>query len=396
MEQITYSSVIYSIEVLMQLMSIQTDILIIGGGLAGLTTALHLQREGLEVLLVEKYRYPHHKVCGEYLSNEVTPYLQWLEVDIRTLNPTLIDKLELSTISGKSIITDLPLGGMGISRFTLDNFLYQKFIAKGGKIIFDAVLTINNKGESFFTELHSKDIIVSKHVIGAYGKRSGIDLKLKRKFIQIKSPFLAVKSHYSGDFNPKVVALHNFKGGYCGVSKVEDEKINICYLADYHTFMKHKSLLAYQENVLYRNRELRKIFESSKLLFEQPLVISQLSFGTKEAVKDHILMIGDTAGLIHPLCGNGMAMAIHGARICAELLQQFSTGRIKTREELENKYKSAWNFHFKYRLKTGTALSALLRKEKLSDLAIKAMISIPGILPAIIRRTHGKTLTVNA
>jgi flavin-dependent dehydrogenase len=35
-------------------------------------------------------------------------------------------------------------------------------------------------------------------------------------------------------------------------------------------------------------------------------------------------MIGDTAGLIHPLCGNGMAMAIHSAKIVSKLIGTFN------------------------------------------------------------------------
>ena len=376
-------------------MSIHTDILIVGGGLAGLTAALHLQREGLQVLVIEKYQYPHHKVCGEYLSNEVLPYLQWLGADVLTLNPALISRLQFTTVTGNSINTTLPLGGMGISRFRLDHFLYEHFIAKGGTVIFDSVLSITNEGENFRTEISLKDTIYSKHVIGAYGKRSGIDLKLKRPFIQTKSPFLAVKAHYAGEFDRKLVALHNFTGGYCGVSTVEDHKINICYLANYQTFSKYKNITAYQENVLYKNRRLKAVLENSTPLFEEPMVISQIAFGPKEAVVNHILMIGDTAGLIHPLCGNGMAMAIHGAKICAELLKQWSDGKITSRTELEKKYTTAWNTNFAYRLKTGTILSNLLKKEKLSALAMKAMTVIPGILPAIIRKTHGKTLFVN-
>lgn len=376
-------------------MLIQTDILIIGGGLAGLTAALHLQREGLAVTLVEKIKYPHHKVCGEYVSNEVLPYLQWLDADPLSLSPTLISKLQFSTLAGKSITAKLPLGGFGISRYSLDNFLYQKFSSKGGQVIFDVVTCVSNEQEQFLVNITSGDQISAKHVIGAYGKRSGIDLKLKREFMQVKSPFLAVKAHYKGTFDDDLVALHNFRGGYCGVSRVEDQKINICYLADYHTFMKHKSVLAYQQQVLYQNKALEEIFERTELLFEKPLTISQLSFGPKEAVVNHILMIGDTAGLIHPLCGNGMAMAIHSAKICAELLTGFFRGTIKTRNELEKQYSALWNLHFKSRLRTGTMLSALLRKEKLSALVMGAMVSMPAILPMIIRKTHGKTLTVN-
>ena len=47
------------------------DVVVIGGGLAGLSTALILAKENYSVLLLEKETYPYHKVCGEYISMEV-------------------------------------------------------------------------------------------------------------------------------------------------------------------------------------------------------------------------------------------------------------------------------------------------------------------------------------
>ncbi|WP_158795676.1 NAD(P)/FAD-dependent oxidoreductase [Pedobacter sp. L105] len=376
------------------MVNFQTDILIIGGGLAGLTAALHLQQAGLEVILVEKNTYPHHKVCGEYISNEVLPYLKWLDADPEVLLPTAIKRLHFSTLSGRSMTTSLPLGGFGLSRYSLDHFLYQKFISKGGTVIHDTVVSVNHEND-FRVMTQDEKQISAKQVIGAYGKRAAIDIKLKRGFMQHKSPFLAVKAHYSGEFCSDIVGLHNFSGGYCGISKVENEKINICYLADYPTFKKYKNITAYQQQVLYQNRHLEKIFESCNLLFEAPLTISQLSFGTREAVTGHILMIGDTAGLIHPLCGNGMSMAIHSAKICSELLIQFFRGTIKSKAVLEKLYISSWNAQFKSRLKMGNTLSAILKKERLADVVLSGMLRVPSLLPLIIKKTHGKTLTVN-
>lgn len=60
----------------------QTDVIIIGGGLAGLSSAIHLSKHDLSVLVIEKNSYPKHKVCGEYISNEVLPYLDYLEIDV--------------------------------------------------------------------------------------------------------------------------------------------------------------------------------------------------------------------------------------------------------------------------------------------------------------------------
>ena len=84
-------------------MVIPPDVIIIGGGLAGLTSALHLSKQGFNVTLIEKHDFPRHKVCGEYVSNEVLPYLHWLQVDVESLCPTHIRELEFTTEGGQKV-----------------------------------------------------------------------------------------------------------------------------------------------------------------------------------------------------------------------------------------------------------------------------------------------------
>ena len=232
----------------------------------------------------------------------------------------------------------------------------------------------------------------SKIVLGAYGKRSSIDQQMHRDFIKQKSPWLAVKAHYKGIFPNDVVGLHNFKGGYCGVSKVENNVINICYLADYNSFKSYKNIEEYQNKVVLKNPVLKAIVSNMTLLFDKPLTISQISFEKKKAVENHILMIGDTTGLIHPLCGNGMAMAIHSAKIAAELVTEYTKHEIYSRKDLEEKYTAAWNYNFKKRLKTGRILANLLQKPLLSEMLLRLLIVFPFLLPIIINKTHGKPI----
>ena len=213
-------------------METNSDVLIIGGGLAGLTAAIHLSQKNLRVILIEKSSYPRHKVCGEYISNEILPYLRSLGINVSELNPTKIAKFEFSANSGKTAKAQLPLGGFGISRYALDDFLYQKALSNNCTIIKENVIDVSFSND-FFSATTANQILTAKIVLGAYGKRSNVDQLLDRNFFHKKSPWLAVKAHYSGSLDNDVVALHNFKGGYCGVSKVEDDKINICYLADY-------------------------------------------------------------------------------------------------------------------------------------------------------------------
>ncbi|UPZ14729.1 NAD(P)/FAD-dependent oxidoreductase [Flavobacterium humidisoli] len=369
------------------------DVLIIGGGLAGLASALHLSKKGLKVILIEKNTYPKHKVCGEYISNEILPYLFWLDLDIRKLRPTIISNFEFTAQNGKTAKTKLPLGGFGISRYELDHFLLQKAVQNGCTIITDNVNHISFEND-IFTVTTSEEILSSKIVLGAYGKRSNIDQVLSRDFISKKSPWLAVKGHYKGSFDESLVALYNFQGGYCGVSKVENDVINICYLADFDTFKKYKNIEEYQKSVLYKNKKLKGIFENSTSLFEKPLTISQISFDKKEPVENHILMIGDTAGLIHPMCGNGMAMAIHSAKIASELVLDFYYGKIESRSEFEKKYIKEWKKHFSKRLFFGRILAKALTHKNLTYIMTTIAASIPALLSFIIKQTHGRPITI--
>jgi len=89
-----------------------------------------------------------------------------------------------------------------------------------------------------------------------------------------------------------------------------------------------------------------------------------------------------------------MAMAMHSAKICAELLIRFFNGEISSRTVLEKRYIISWNQHFKSRLWMGRTLSAIFRKEYLADKLISGIVKVPFILPLLIRKTHGHLLKI--
>lgn len=368
------------------------DILIIGGGLAGLVSANHLSQAGLKVMVIEKNAFPKHKVCGEYISNEVLGYLEYLGINPFELGATSLKNFTLSTSKGKTVSAQLPLGGFGISRYTLDHFLYQKAVENGCLAKQATVVKSHFKGNGFEVETMDGQMYEAKFVIGAYGKRSNMDLKLDRPFIKQEAPFLGVKSHYKGDFPEDVVALHNFRGGYCGVSKVEKDFINICYLADFETFKKYKNLEDYQAEVICKNPHLKEILNSVEMTFPKPLTISQVSFLPKRQVESHIFMSGDAAGMIHPLCGNGMGMAIHSAKMLSELLITFFEGKKTKRGELENLYVDKWKHTFRNRLLAGRFFNVFFRKDRLFEKAMNVLPMFPPLLPFFIKQTHGREL----
>ena len=370
------------------------DILIIGGGLAGLINAIHLSKAGLQVKVIEKNAYPKHKVCGEYISNEVLPYLNYLGIDPFAEGAVAIDQFSLSTVNGKEINTHLPLGGFGISRYTLDHILYRKALEEGCTIEQEIVTNIDFSNDFFTTTTRNGAQYFSKFVIGAFGKRSNIDVHYQRAFIQQKAPFLGVKGHYLGDFPDNLVALHNFKGGYCGVSKVENNRINICYLTDYKAFKKYRNIKIFQEEVLFKNPHLKALFAQVQPLFEAPLTISQVSFSPKKTIKNHILMSGDAAGMIHPLCGNGMGMAIHSALLLSQALIRFFEGNSTDRLNLESVYTKQWETTFRKRLIAGRIFNTTFKSDRIFELGLSGLLLFPKLLPFFIEQTHGKTLSV--
>ncbi|MGB3776722.1 MAG: NAD(P)/FAD-dependent oxidoreductase [Tunicatimonas sp.] len=367
------------------------DIIIIGGGLAGLISAIQLAEAGLSVLLIEKKAYPFHRVCGEYISNEVVPFLRSIDAYPESLQPAHIQQLLLTSASGRSETMPLDLGGFGVSRYALDEFLYQRAKRAGAEFLLETqVQGVSFQNEHFTVTLPQNQQHTARLVVGAYGKRSRLDKTLDRPFMQQRSSYIGVKYHLRTDFPDDLIALHNFEGGYCGISRVEGDRCNLCYLGSRASLREHGSIEAMEERVLGRNPHLREIFRQGEFLFDRPEVINEVSFAPKQPVVQHVLMVGDTAGLITPLCGNGMALAIHSAKILTELIVRYYRPTGFDRLALEQTYAQQWRQHFATRLWVGRQVQRLFGSRWMSEVGVQLMKTLPGVAAQLMRRTHGR------
>ena len=369
------------------------DLAIIGGGLGGLALSIQIARQGYKVILFEKEQYPFHRVCGEYISLESWDFLQRLGVDLPALNVSSINRLYVSANNGKSYEQELPLGGFGISRYKLDHLLAQIAVETGVIIHEHARVNDVHFSSDEFSIESSKGNCRTKVVAGSFGKRSNLDVKWKRPFILAKknklNNYIGVKYHIRYNFPVDTIALHNFEKGYCGIVKVEDDKYCLCYLTTADNL--HNSgndIKTMEQTILSVNPHLKRIFNECEMLWKEPVVISQISFDKKELIEDHILMIGDAAGMIAPLCGNGMSMAMHGSKIAAEQVSKFLEGII-SRDMMEKNYSANWNKFFANRLKTGRLLQRLFASQWLTTLMIRIGRAFPQAIRVLIKKTHG-------
>ena len=369
------------------------DLAIVGGGLAGLSLSIQMGKAGYGVILFEKEQYPFHRVCGEYISFESWDFLQSLGVDLRSLDVSQIKQLCVSAKNGNSFEQELPLGGFGISRYKLDHCLAQ--IAKQSGVVLFEQTRINeiNFANDAFNIQSTIGNFKSKVAVGCFGKRSNLDVKWKRPFVLAKknklNNYIGVKYHIRYNFPEDLIALHNFKKGYCGISKIENDQYCLCYLTIADNLQNSgNDIKKMEQAILSANPHLKKIFEESEMLWKEPVVISQISFDKKNLIEDHVLMIGDAAGMITPLCGNGMSMALHASKIAVQQIMEFLEAKI-SREKMEKNYKKIWNKLFAKRLKTGRMLQRLFDNQWLTTLVIRLGRSFPSLIRRLIKQTHG-------
>ncbi|HOY19226.1 MAG TPA: FAD-dependent monooxygenase [Haliscomenobacter sp.] len=363
---------------------------IIGGGLGGLCLAIQLARQGVEVILFEKNSYPQHKVCGEYISMESWDFLSDLGVPLNDLGLPRISQLGISAQSGFMLNSPLTLGGFGISRYTLDDHLCQIARKWGVTVLENCKVLDVQITDGVVTEISTSiGRYRAQLVCGSFGKYAPTFAKSPDKITNQLPNYIGVKYHIETDLAADRIELHNFKDGYCGISKVDLNRYCLCYLSKSSNLRRSgNDLKAMEESVLYKNPFLKKYFTQSTFLLDKPLVISNVYFHPKETYLNGMFLLGDAAGAITPLCGNGMSMAMRASKLLADLMLSYAEGRID-KTELVNRYALAWKNNFSTRIWAGQHLQHLFGKNTSTHLALKMLHYAPALTQRLIGLTHG-------
>jgi len=370
------------------------DAIVIGGGLAGCSAALQLSRRGHEVALFEKASYPRHKLCGEFLSPEAQSALRTLDVldDVRAAGARPVEHAQLTGPSGATAEHALPGTALGLSRYRLDPLLFQRACAVGvdGRTGTKATAVDGTLQDGFAVEAGG-DSFSARLVLGAYGRRGVLDRTLDRPFLDQKTGYVAFKAHYTGPPSapPDGIEIHAAPGGYCGVGPVENDHANVCWIGRTDALRDAGGTPeAMLSSLRHQNPALEARMHPLTRTSEHFEAVSQVPLMSKSQFVHDVCMIGDSAGMIAPLCGDGMAMALDSAGLVAPLADRFLEGTLSP-PGFRRRYRQEWRSTFGRRLRIGRWVHAAAFRPWATAALLRTCQALPPLARWLIRATRG-------
>lgn len=340
----------------------RVDVAIIGAGPAGSTLAALLAAKGVRVALFDRDAFPRDKLCGEFLSYDALPVLEPLGV-IEAIDRAGAPRIHHCRVVGarRTYAFDFPHEARGVSRFFFDDLLLRTAVERGAMRM-DAV-TVSSLAE-----------VNAAVVVGAWGRWGRFDQQLKRGFVQDRSHRnFGFKRHYRGEHGEGAIDLYAFSRGYLGVNAVEGGITNICGLVHASRLAGHKGRWdAFIETIRAEEPALEALYARHPPAQEGYLSSEPVIFRARSAVEGGVFMIGDASGIIDPLTGNGMAMAIQSALLAAPMLLRL-VQHPEERPSIEDEYRRAHRRFFAPRIAWSRRVAWLLSRPRLLDAALSTV-----------------------
>lgn len=368
------------------------DVAVLGGGIGGACAAIRLSKNGANVSVLEAGEFPRHKVCGEFLSPESKIVLARLGVleEICHSGAMEISQSQIVARGGRKLKITLPQNALSLSRFRLDEILIRAARDFGARLFCKTRVRGVQENSSGLTIATSRGEFSARAVLNAAGRNASFLTRQTEStpgsIRDVK--YIGLKTHLRGaNFPAGLVELHAWRGGYCGLSQIENGLTNVCLLARYDA-LGGRAPHEFWEWLLNHLPQLRARLVNAKQ--QMPwLATGNISFGRNTPSAGGALHCGDAAGFIHPLAGDGMAMAARGGEMAATVLSAQLRGEIS--EEIAREiYEKSWRHEFQSRLKWAGVFQKLLIDSQLVEPALIGLSLVPALGERIVRLTRGR------
>lgn len=303
------------------------EIVIAGGGLAGLSLGIALSKRGVPVMLREAGSYPRHRVCGEFINGVTLETLNSLGI-AHLFDDALRHGSTRWWVGNRRVLqATLPRPALGMSRWEMDERLRGEFESVGGKLVTRARVSCEP----------------SEGLVWAAGRR-----------LDRKSTLLGLKAHFEGVELDGFLEMHLGNGCYLGLTPVsaDGSRVNVCGLFQGYAHARDENPIV---SALRRGglADLAARLEGGEMDSKSLTGISGIGLGGQQGSPE-LMSLGDAERMIPPFTGNGMSMAFESAECALDPLLKYSEGRgswKSAREEvcsaLDRRFRSRVNLAMK-------------------------------------------------
>jgi len=358
------------------------DITIVGAGPAGSFLAHKLKNTGLRVLILEKQKYLRRKVCGEYLCP--------LGVRILSSDPeaqTVLDGLPklfgmvIRTAKGTSVDTNFPESeknhGVSVNRWSFDSRLLELARQSGSEIQMGVDVQGMQQIGQHWKIVTSEGNIITRMVIGADGRNSVVSKSVKNDLSVTQR---RVALHYFAD-NPfhnniRKGEMHLLKdGAYVGINPIDASEINVSLVMDAEKLKSlggpHSALRHYFSQSPDLARRFLPLSDETKIHATFPI-----QHRTKAVVPvRHIALIGDAAGFVDPLTGEGMFYALMSADILATSIKKHLSAHLRLNQSALEDYQAVYRKLLWQKVLLNTGFQWLIRRPKLIEVIAQFLLA---------------------
>jgi len=385
--------------------AIECDVAIIGAGPAGSTLACLIASTGFQVVLVDRDVFPRDKLCGEFLSYDALPILDQIGA-LELIDRAGATRLDHCRVVGakRNYEFAFPASARGISRKAMDEILVRHAERSGARLMdgwtADSLQQKDSRVEVRLKRGERAMTLVARRVCGAWGRWGRFDRMLGRTFtLRDVDRSFGFKRHYRpiGERHappPDTIDLYSFDRGYLGVNWVEGSETNICGLAHETRLSGHRGGWPSFVDTLRAERKTIDLLYAGHQPAQNDFLSSEpVVFTPRSVVENGIVLLGDAAGLIDPLAGNGMAMAIQSAALAAPLLVRELRGELDP-DTMEREWIISHESLFAGRIRWSRRVAWLLCRPGFIELAMRLHLPA-GVGKALLEKTRATSAQID-
>jgi flavin-dependent dehydrogenase len=361
------------------------DLIVGGAGPAGCAVAITAARSGASVLLLERGRFPRHKVCGEFVSAESLELLEGLlapkDRDLISIAPRIPQGRIFA--DGAEIHAEISPAAASITRFDLDSALWRSCVESGVDARQESpVQTVEGAGP--FTVKAQAEVFGGKAMANATGRWSNLTSAAVRH-APARERQIGLKAHFHESSPPASVDLYFFDGGYCGVQPISSGTngsgaVNACAMVSARVATTISGVLPLHPALLERSREWE--------FWTEPVSTSPLVFHKPEPVQAGMLQVGDSAAFVDPFIGDGISLALRSGALAADCLMPFFRGTC-TLEQSAAEYCRLYEERLAHVFRTSSSLRRMLAWPTAVRQPVLRLLQLaPGLSKRLVRMTR--------